>query len=78
MTTAQYEGLGNPANANQRQKKIMSSSTGTARQNSTITADTPRTSGFGRSRPTPNTRPNRTAPTTASTVALTVIHRPGR
>ena len=56
----------------------MSSSTGTARQNSTITAETPRTNGFGSSRPTPNTKPNTTAPTTATMVALMVIHSPGR
>ena len=77
-TTAQYDELPMPRNANPRQKKIIISSTGTARQNSTTTAETPRSSGFGSSRPMPKTRPNATAPMTARIDAWSVIHRPGR
>ena len=56
----------------------MSNNTGTARANSTMAPETVRMIRLGSSRPMPKTRPNATAPITASMVARTVAHRPGR
>ena len=67
-----------PMKANRRQKKIIIMSTGTARQNSTITAEIQRNGAAGSRRPMPKTMPKSTAPITATNAALTVIHSPGR
>lgn len=60
------------------QKKIMNISTGTARQNSTMTPETALTILLGSNRPMPKSRPKTTEPMTASVAALMVIHSPGR
>ena len=56
--------------------KIISSSTGTARKNSTTAQHGQRTQAWSESLPTPRTTPNTTESTTADAAMLSVVSSP--
>jgi hypothetical protein len=58
--------------------KNISSSSGTARKNSTTMPDGTLSHQLSESRPTENTRPNTSESTIATAAALRVAQRPGR